>query len=146
MTMIEIGSFAGDSTEIFCQWFGNVIAIDPWISNIGDMTNKCNMDLIYEKFIARMAKYPNLKIFKNFSYEIHHLFKDNTFDFVYVDGSHQYFNVSKDILMYRHKVKKGGYFGGHDFRTKFKGVVRAVKESFGKPLKVFKDTSWIVRL
>ena len=146
MRMIEIGSFAGDSTEIFCKWFKHVIAIDPWKSNVGDITSSCDMNVIYDRFCKKMAKYPNLNVIKCFSYEIVNNFQDGFFDFIYIDGSHQYFNVLRDISLYRHKVKKGGYLGGHDYRAKFAGVVKAVKEQFGKPIKIFKDTSWIVKI
>lgn len=146
MRMIEIGSFYGDSTEIFCKWFGHVIAIDPFKSNIGDVTNRCDMDKVYEAFSERMAKYPNFNFIREFSYDIAHKFQDHFFDFVYIDGSHLYKDVLRDNKLYRYKVKKGGFIGGHDYRKKFGGVIKAVKEQYGKPLKTFKDSSWIVRL
>jgi hypothetical protein len=50
-------------------------------------------------------------------------------DFVYVDGSHQYEFVKKDIELYFPKVKDGGVFGGHDFDgSHIDGVCRAVFE------------------
>ena len=48
-------------------------------------------------------------------------------DFVYIDGSHNYENVLRDIQNYYKKVKVGGVVGGHDFRAGF-GVPKAVIE------------------
>ena len=36
--ILEIGAFAGDATFIFSQHFLNVVAIDAWKQNIGDIT------------------------------------------------------------------------------------------------------------
>jgi hypothetical protein len=49
-------------------------------------------------------------------------------DFVYVDGSHQYEFVKRDIELYFPKVKNGGVFGGHDFDGSHIDVCRAVFE------------------
>ena len=45
-------------------------------------------------------------------------FMDNAFDFVYLDGSHKYDTVVREIVAYLPKVKKYGYLGGHDFNNK----------------------------
>jgi hypothetical protein len=50
----------------------------------------------------------------------------NDLDFVYIDGSHEYDIVKKDILMYYNKVKQGGLIGGHDFWADQIGVCKAV--------------------
>jgi hypothetical protein len=52
----------------------------------------------------------------------------NNLDFVYIDGSHQYDYVKKDIELYYPKVKKGGIFGGHDFDASHMDICKAVLE------------------
>ncbi len=54
---------------------------------------------------------------------------DNTLDFVYIDGSHLYEDVVKDIKLYTPKVKMGGLIAGHDYNLR--GVKAAVHEMFG---------------
>lgn len=55
-------------------------------------------------------------------------FPDEFFDFVYVDGNHDYSFVKKDLEGYWQKVRKGGILGGHDLWGDFAGVVKAVVE------------------
>lgn len=54
------------------------------------------------------------------------------FDFVYIDGNHDYEFVKMDIETYYPHLKKGGMMGGHDFYNGFSethnGVIRAVTE------------------
>ena len=50
----------------------------------------------------------------------------NQIDFVYIDGNHDYPYIKKDIELYYPKVKKGGFFGGHDIHLN--DVFRAVSE------------------
>ncbi len=52
----------------------------------------------------------------------------NNLDFVYIDGSHDYEDIKRDIELYYVKIKKGGILGGHDFWADQIGVCRAVLE------------------
>lgn len=146
MAMVEIGSFAGDSTKIFCQWFKRVIAIDPWVSNIGDITDRVDMDEVYDLFQENLKSCPNLYVIRDYSYNVRDSFKDGQCDLVYIDGGHTYPEVRRDIADWLPKVKKGGFIAGHDYWRKFPGVVKAVNELVGKPDKVFLDSSWIKRI
>lgn len=42
-------------------------------------------------------------------------FKDEFFDFVYIDGDHEYDAVLKDVNAWYPKVKHGGILAGHDY-------------------------------
>lgn len=74
--------------------------------------------------------------------------KDESLDFVYIDGNHTYEFVRVDILVWRPKVKIGGILGGHDFNAD--GVQKAVRELFpmsnwpAKPKKPNNDW-WITK-
>lgn len=145
MTMIEIGSYAGDSTEIFCKHFKKVIAIDPWCKGAGGIADAVDMNLIYDKFIERMKQFNNLDIRREYSYNECIKIKAKSVDFVYIDGLHTYTAVRCDIANYEDKIKSCGFLGGHDYSfKKFPGVVKAVEE-YRRPGKIFSDTSWIIR-
>ncbi len=69
-------------------------------------------------------------------------------DFIYIDGDHSYYGVTKDIFMYYPLVKKGGVFGGHDFYGNFPGVVTAVLDWTQKNgLKLFTENFdwWVIK-
>lgn len=59
------------------------------------------------------------------------LFVDEFFDFIYIDGNHNYDSVIEDMQAWFPKVKKGGVLGGHDFDTRNvtrQDVAEAVKD------------------
>jgi predicted O-methyltransferase YrrM len=60
------------------------------------------------------------------------LFLDNTFDFVFIDGSHDYQSVKNDISYWYPKVKMGGILGGDDYVECWSDVIKAVDDTFGK--------------
>jgi len=59
------------------------------------------------------------------------LFSDEFFDFIYIDGNHNYDSVRQDIDVWFPKVKKGGLLGGHDYdirNIERQDVTEAVKD------------------
>lgn len=146
MSMIEIGSYAGDSTEIFCQHFKYVTCIEPWENNIGGITASVDMEVIRERFFERMNPYKNWHVIRGFSYNACLQVKKESADIVYIDGAHDYVSVKCDIENFREKIKPGGWIAGHDYCKKFPGVVQAVIGLLGKPNFIFPDNSWIRRV
>lgn len=55
-------------------------------------------------------------------------FKDESVDFIFIDGMHAYHQVIKDIRNYYPKIKKGGYIFGHDYKGWATNVDKAVDE------------------
>lgn len=47
---------------------------------------------------------------------------------VFIDGDHNFGMVETDIALYYPLVKKGGFFGGHDYSSGWPGVQRAVND------------------
>lgn len=57
------------------------------------------------------------------------MIENNSLDFVYIDASHDYFNVKQDIEVWSNKVKNNGVISGHDIiHIDSLGVYEAVKE------------------
>lgn len=130
--MVEIGCAFGESTEIFSGYFTKVYAIDPW-ERLPDTA-----------FDAVKARHDNIMKLCGSDELFLDTFYDGIFDFVYIDAEHDYPMVHRQITQWLPKVKKGGFIGGHDYALG--GVIQAVNEIFGKPDKVFEDTSWVVKL
>ena len=65
---------------------------------------------------------------------------------VYLDASHFYEDVKRDIEIWLPLVKKGGIIGGHDYAGgRFAGVKKAVNEKFPLINKL-EDSVWLARV
>lgn len=73
-----------------------------------------------------------INLIQGYSHEIVSQYKDNSIDFLFLDASHEYEDVKRDIQMWLPKVKSGGIFAGHDYHPDWSGVISAVDEMFGK--------------
>lgn len=139
MRVVEVGTYAGESAEIFLK-SGKVdviYCIDLW--HIKDWAEA-------EKYVdILMSKYPNkiLKMKSSSDLACQFLLNED-FDLVYIDANHYYEPCKKDIVNYLPKVKKGGWIGGHDY--KMDSVKRAVNEILGEPDYVFADSSWLKKV
>ena len=94
----------------------------------------------YEKFNGNQI----IKKIKQKSNDVVNLFEDNSIDFIYIDGCHQYEFVKNDLINYFPKIKQDGIISGHDYCLGWIGVKTAVDEFFKKPpLKTYSDGSWV---
>jgi predicted O-methyltransferase YrrM len=145
-TMIEIGSFVGESTVLFAQSFKKVIAIDPFEADYDpkDSTSYLfEFKNVKETYLDRISDHQNIETIVSTSNDAVKELDSQTYDFVYIDGLHTYEGVKSDITNYLPLIKKGGVIGGHDYVKGWLGVINAVDEILGKPDKTFKDGSWI---
>ena len=74
------------------------------------------------------------------------LYKDDTLDFVFIDGGHEYEFVKEDIEHWLPKVRDGGILAGDDWGSGHRwgdSVKRAVIEVLKKPI-IDRET-WIYR-
>jgi predicted O-methyltransferase YrrM len=140
--MVEIGSYIGESTEIFAQNYPNSIiyCVDPWQSGY-DTNDLASMDMggVEDEFDKRMEKYNNVFKIKKTSIEASYDFENNYLDFIYIDANHTYESVVKDIEVWLPKIKKDGYIGFHDYDNS--EVKRAINEKLGEAEYWFEDQS-----
>lgn len=147
--MIEIGSYVGESTQVFAKYFGKVISVDPFINGYDMNDQAChhaNFDDVYLKFIENIKAFNNIEHIRKKSDDAILDLGGQTYDFVYIDGMHTYDQVKKDITNYRDLVKPGGFIGGHDYSEYWLDVVKAVDECLGNPDRTFQDASWVKKL
>jgi cephalosporin hydroxylase len=146
LTMVEVGSYAGESTEIFAKHFKKVIAIDPYINDYDPKDITCRymeLEKVFFEFDKVLTLNKNITHIRKTSDEAIKDLIGLEFDFVYIDGLHTYEQVLIDIENYSKIVKVGGFIGGHDYHPNVGGVMRAVDESIKTPKIKFLDTSWI---
>lgn len=74
------------------------------------------------------------------------MFKDESFDIIFIDADHSYTAAKKDILAWLPKVRKGGVLAGHDFNVRYYGVIKAVDEVLDiDNIKIEDDSVWIFK-
>ena len=103
----------------------------------------------YEKVKHRFDRYKNAKLIRKTSEEASKDFKDETLDFVYIDGDHNYAPFKKDLEIWYQKLKKNGVLCGDDYGIPFsEGIIRALNEfSFEKKIQfhnVHDSSQWFL--
>jgi len=145
--MVELGSYGGQSTAIFSQYFKKVTAIDPWEDYEELPTYKMEqVERTFDKFVGSQK---NVEKRKGYSVEESKTFEDRSLDFVYIDARHEEEYVLEDIETWLPKLKKNGFIGGHDFYlypTVEPWVGKAVLSKFNKDdIIIFADCSWLTK-
>ncbi len=118
---LEVGVQAGIfSEQILNQWNGKKLyLVDIWRqqADYADVANVDN-DKQLELFLAVCKKffYDNrVTVIREDSVAAANHFRDEFFDFVYLDADHSYEGVVNDIEAWYPKLKKGGVLAGHDY-------------------------------
>lgn len=150
LTMVEVGSYGGESAELFARSgkFSRIYCVDSWAFE-GAAAVESRFDEMLRRNDPRAGAGANrespmiLKLKGRSSVTAENF--NLSLDFAYIDASHTYENVRADIRSWLPKVKPGGWIGGHDYNWKFPGVIRAVFEELGNPWRVFEDTSWLLQ-
>lgn len=115
---VEVGVFQGEYTRWLLRGIPglNLTGVDVWES-YGVYKDFENADLLAAYDIARanVAKWPNCKLIKGRSVDVASEFRDESLDFVFIDGNHAYEFVVQDLAAWTPKVRSGGIVYGHDF-------------------------------
>lgn len=147
--MIEIGSYMGESTMMFASvnLFDKIHAIEPFEGE-EDFNDLFDYDWeeVKNEYLLNTRYWDNIQLWEDYSYNVVDEFKESSVDFIYVDGSHEYEDVKRDLELYLPLIKPGGYIAGHDYMEYFEGCKKAVDEVVGKPDKIFRDFSWIKKI
>lgn len=64
------------------------------------------------------------------------------FDIVYIDASHDYYSVKRDLDVWYPKVKRHGIICGDDYIAGWDGVIRAVNDKFPKGVNIVGKQQW----
>lgn len=115
---------ANFADSLLSKWpsFRKYYGIDPWTQQqtYVDSANVNNamQNVKYENAKQRLRKYENrIELIRKYSSDAHMQFEDNSIDFIYIDGRHDYCGVYEDLQLYYPKLKCNGIMAGHDFHT-----------------------------
>tara|TARA_Y100000310_G_scaffold343246_1_gene449965 strand:- start:528 stop:1130 length:603 start_codon:yes stop_codon:yes gene_type:complete len=143
---IEIGTHRGESAEYLLNKNPNIIkiyCIDPYFEDWMTDGQPAPIHLAHaKKRLKRFGK--KVEFIKKTSKDAADIFRDNSIDFIYIDGPDDYESIKKDIEDYYLKIKEKGIISGHDINRP--SVTMAVLEFCRKYHHdlIIKEMDWIV--
>jgi hypothetical protein len=133
---VEIGAWLGSSTTFMAVEIINsgknikFDSIDTWKGSEEHKNEEVVVnDTLYNDYLKNIEPVKHMvNPIRLPSIEAAELYEDNSLDFVFIDGSHDYENVKNDINAWYPKVKSGGILAGDDYDIKWSGVIKASNE------------------
>ena len=144
-SMVEIGSYKGESASIFHEMFDAslIFCIDPWVAGYddNDIASSSDMRQIETEFNATTAVLHRVIKLKGTSCDFKDRYDLQSIALAYIDGCHKYAQVCEDLLFWHKRVTLA--IAGHDYVAHWSEVIKAVDEIVGKPDEIFEDGSWL---
>ena len=130
---VEVGVCRGENIKALldnCPNIKKIIGIDPWKAYKDKLNiTQAQCDEWYLKAMENLKTYiagNKAELQRMPSLEAAKKYRDELFDFVYIDGNHTFEMALADCRAWWPKIKPWGMLSGHDFRPKDKEVRRAV--------------------
>jgi hypothetical protein len=134
---LEVGVYQGDFSNVLLGFTNlHLYLLDAWRHFPTGYADSCNASdelqiLRMATTVAKLRKYEGrFTLIRDLSVSAAEMFKDEFFDFIYLDANHSYQGISEDLNAWYPKLKKGGIFSGHDYVDKppYMEVKKAVDE------------------
>lgn len=130
---IEIGSYKGRSTRFIASAAERIVCIDTFRADFGGQEQMDNLTTFVD-FTRNTMDLKNITPLVGKSQDVHGVLRDNEYDFIFIDGMHDFESVLEDVRNYYPKLKTGAEILFHDYNEKdWPGVVLVVKLLFGGP-------------
>ena len=134
---VEVGSWKGRSSVFMAVEIINsgknikFDCVDTWEGSVEHLDyDEIKEKKLYDIFLNTIESVKHvINPVKMSSLEAVNLYGDKTLDFIFIDASHEYEDVKRDIIAWLPKLKIGGVLAGHDYGV-FDGVTRAANEIF----------------
>jgi len=123
----EIGVRMGSNASVMFEKIPGLKlhCIDPWEKYLRVTTE--TQDKLYQHCLRKL-KGKNAVFMRMTSMEAVQQIPDESLDFVYLDGRHEYDYLLEDTIHWAPKVKRGGIVSGHDLYHFYQGgVVQAIE-------------------
>lgn len=147
--IVEVGLFRGKSFSYLMTEATNsgkslrVYGVDDFSSLMGWRIQES----IREAFLLNLAPHAGkYTLIHESSTNAAALFSYAIIDFLFLDASHDYDSVKRDLSAWLPKMKPGSVIAGHDYTDEWPGVKQAVAEAFGDRYVEVINDCWRVRL
>jgi predicted O-methyltransferase YrrM len=118
---LEIGTDVGETARYLLKMNPHMFlyCVDPYKTYIDWNGNNINdREKILEEFTQRTKEYENrYMLYRESSNDATIFFENESLDFVFIDGLHEFTQTYLDCVNFYPKLKKGGLFCGHDYNT-----------------------------
>lgn len=148
-TGIEIGTaYGGNALHLLSNVELDIlVCVDPYIfyPAMPGFTCQEEYDLLYQFARNRLFPYNKASIIRINSKQFI-AWQGEKYDFVFLDGSHEYEDVKWECENYSEIIKPGGILSGHDYDI-FEGVNKAVDEfstAISKQVNVLPGNIWYI--
>lgn len=152
---LEVGCLLGASTAFMAQAIIDskkdisFTAIDLWDRQLLDYVNpewygdKTPLQAFKDNLTKR-GVIDRVNFVQGGSLQLAEMFRNESLDFVFFDSDHSEAHLSKEIVTYLPKMKKGSIMAGHDFNNgQWPGVKIAVERQFGTSYERMRSSWWV---
>ena len=124
LNLLEIGSFEGRSSIFFIEYFKtkllvndiNLTCVDTWKGSYEQVHKKIDFNIVEENFDNNIKLYKdNINKYKSSSHDFFKLKNLKEYDFIFIDGSHEFDDVLADANSSFKLLKQGGFMLFDDF-------------------------------
>jgi len=110
---VEIGSFKGKSSCCIAQVAKHLHCVDTFVADFyGGQTGGITT---LEEFKRNIEGLP-VSYFVGLSVVGAEKIENESIDFIFVDGCHDFYSVKEDIRAWKHKIKEDGIWVFHDYK------------------------------
>lgn len=139
----EVGVWRGDFAKKILDFTNpkELHLVDPWQWlgqwKDGIDPNFQHPDELYAEVLKKfpVSNFKNVSVVRASSETASKNFKDEYFDWVYIDADHRYEKIKEDLHFWWPKIKEGGLLCGHDLTSLYleKEITEYEKEKNGVP-------------
>lgn len=130
----EVGAYYGRSTRALCDnAAGEVHTFDDWWGPRDIALDWRTRGIIFDIFKDNLKDHiasAKLIVHQGDHKDIKPLAQ--YFDFIFIDGSHEYFDFKRDLEIWIPALAEGGIISGHDYDLSYPGILQALLEVFGQ--------------
>ncbi len=158
-TWVEVGVWKGDNARRVMRGAPpktRIVLVDPWVPATSPeyqayatkdaLASHSQMERCYKEAIGKLMPWKKrCRVMRMASLEAAAQMAGEMVELVFIDSEHTYGACKADIQAWLPLVKPGGWLGGHDYKPRFDGVIRAVDELLPDRL-LGADSTWWYRV